>query len=60
MNYSKRKMSSRLPSIPCFPELREGIEAVAKLEGKSIVQVIRDAISFYLSSRNTKSIADNT
>ncbi|MDX2161165.1 MAG: hypothetical protein SF162_07570 [bacterium] len=56
MNYSKRRMMARLPSIPVFDEFKAEIVEVAKAQGKSVTQVIRDALVFYLSKVNTKCI----
>jgi hypothetical protein len=46
---SKARMVATLPPVPCEPEMRDRIRAIAARERRSISDVQRQALSLYLS-----------
>lgn len=57
---TKRKKSASLPSIKCHPEMRESMIKIAEEEGKSLGEVTREAIGFFLDRRATNSYAHDS
>lgn len=52
----KRRMEASLPPTPCSEEMRSRINLIAEQEGKSIAEIIRSAVSLFLSDHDSKSI----
>ena len=57
---TKRAMGARLPSLPVHEETRKQVENIAKSEGKSIGQIQREALLFFLQSRDPERITTDT
>lgn len=55
---TKRKLTSRLPSLPVYPEVREQLVEIAVQEGKSIGQLQREALALFFADRDTKRITN--
>lgn len=53
---TKKRMSALLPPTPCTPEMREQMVMIAGMQGRSIADIQRDAISLFLSNIGSKTI----
>lgn len=54
----RKVMTELLPSIPCTPEMRAQVVEVADRHGVSMADIVRDAITLFLSDFD--SIASNS
>lgn len=52
----KAKLTGQLPATLVTPEMRKRVVAIAEAEEKSIGDVIRTAVSLFLSSSDSKAI----
>lgn len=60
MRTKRAKFTVFLPSTPCTPEMREAVVDFALKNGKSLSEVQRQAMSFFLEKNATKAInSDN-
>lgn len=57
---TKKRMSAQLPPTPCTPEMREQMVMIAGIQGRSIADVQRDAISLFLSISDNKTINNDS
>ncbi len=51
----RKKLTVQLPPTSCTPEMRDRVVGIADKEGISIGELVRDAISLFLSSHDSKS-----
>lgn len=56
MAQSRAKMTSQLPATPVTPEMRDSVVAIADREKRSISDIVRQAISLFLSNSDSKAI----
>ena len=56
MQLTKKPMTAQLPPTICTEELRERIVNLAAEQGKSIAEIQREALEFFLQSNDSKSI----
>lgn len=50
----KSKYPVFLPATPCTRQQREQVESVAESEGTSLAEVVREAVTLFLSQRDNK------
>lgn len=59
----KARMIAQLPPVPCEPDLRERVVALAKSERRSIAYIQRQALEFFLAkfgSNATTNVSNQT
>lgn len=52
----KRVLIAQLPPTPCTPEMRQDMVNVADARGVSIAELMREAISLFLTKNDRKSL----
>lgn len=58
--YTKRRFTEQLPPVFCTPEMKEKIVSHAERENISISQIMRDALSLFLSQNYSDAIVHNS
>lgn len=50
----KAKFTERIPATPCTPDTHRQVVKMAEEQERSIADVVRDAVEFFLSSNGDK------
>lgn len=58
--YKPKRFTTQLPATPCEPEFRERVERFAVDNGKSLAEVMRDAIGKILPENDSKTIISDS
>lgn len=60
MRYKLPVLTERLPATPCTPQMRQEMENIARIQGISLADLQRQAVSLFLENFDTKSISHDT